>query len=282
MRRLTDFDGYIFDLDGTIYLGERLIDGARETVLGLRAAGKRVVFLSNKPLETREDYARKLTRLGIPTPAEEVINSSWVMARWLSSRAPGATVYVIGEPPLLDELRRAGLTVLEDPTGRYEQVQYVIAAFDRTFDYRKLDHALQAIRRGARFVATNADRTCPVEGGEIPDAAGVIGAIEGVTGKQVEAVTGKPSPIMVETVLSHLGLAAEACLMVGDRLETDMLMGLRAGMGTALVLTGVTRPEHLPHPEIRPHFVLESVGAIADALSASPPGFHSRPRCRPG
>nr|MBO2478137.1 HAD family hydrolase [Bacillota bacterium] len=119
MRRLTDFDGYIFDLDGTIYLGERLIDGARETVLGLRAAGKRVVFLSNKPLETREDYARKLTRLGIPTPAEEVINSSWVMARWLSSRAPGATVYVIGEPPLLDELRRAGLTVLEDPTGRY-------------------------------------------------------------------------------------------------------------------------------------------------------------------
>src|SRR5690606_11793926 len=163
MRRLTDYQGYIFDLDGTIYLGERLIDGARETVLGLRAAGKRVVFLSNKPLETRDDYARKLTRLGIPTPAEEVINSSWVMARWLAAEAPGATVYVIGEPPLLDELRRAGLHVVEDPSGRYHEVRFVIAAFDRTFHYQKLNHALQAIRRGARFVATNSDRTCPVE-----------------------------------------------------------------------------------------------------------------------
>ncbi|HEY8418300.1 MAG TPA: HAD-IIA family hydrolase [Limnochordales bacterium] len=267
MRRLTDYDGYIFDLDGTIYRGELLIDGAQEAVLGLRASGKRVVFLSNKPLETREDYARKLTRLGIPTPAEEVMNSSWVMARWLAARAPGATVYVIGEPPLLEELRRAGLEVLEDPSGRYGEVQYVIAAFDRTFHYQKLHHALQSIRRGARFVATNADRTCPVEGGEIPDAAGVIGAIEGVTGHNVEVVAGKPSPIMVETVLNHLGLRAEQCLMVGDRLETDMLMGIRAGMGTALVLTGVTRPEHLPHPEIRPDFVLESVAAIARALT---------------
>ncbi|HLT58186.1 MAG TPA: HAD-IIA family hydrolase [Limnochordales bacterium] len=267
MRRLTDYQGYIFDLDGTIYLGERLIDGARETVLGLRAAGKRVVFLSNKPLETRDDYARKLTRLGIPTPAEEVINSSWVMARWLAAEAPGATVYVIGEPPLLDELRRAGLHVVEDPSGRYHEVRFVIAAFDRTFHYQKLNHALQAIRRGARFVATNSDRTCPVEDGEIPDAAGVIGAIEGVTGRPVELITGKPYPIMVETILRHLGLPASDCLMVGDRLETDMLMGVRAGMGTALVLTGVTRREQLPHPEIRPDFVLDSVAAIAHALA---------------
>lgn len=269
MARLTDYDGYIFDLDGTIYLGEQLIDGAKDAILGLRRAGKRVVFLSNKPLETRAAYARKLTRLGIPTPAEEVINSSWVMARWLSAQAPGAPVYVIGEPPLLDELRQAGLEVLDDPTGRYDDVQYVIAAFDRTFHYQKLNHALQAIRRGARFVATNSDRTCPIEDGEIPDAAGVIGAIEGVTGRRVEVITGKPYPIMVDTILGHLGLPASRCLMVGDRLETDMLMGVQAGMGTALVLSGVTRPEHLPHPDIRPDFVLKGVAAIAQALSAS-------------
>src|SRR5690606_29800285 len=146
-----------FDMVGTIYLGERLIDGARETVLCLQAACTREVLLSNKHMETRHHYARKQTRLRIPTPAEEVSNSPWVMARWLAAEAPGATVYVIGEPPLLDELRRAGLHVVEDPSGRYHEVRFVIAAFDRTFHYQKLNHALQAIRRGARFVATNSD-----------------------------------------------------------------------------------------------------------------------------
>jgi len=250
--------GYIFDLDGTIYLGEKLIPGARETIERLKSHSKKIVYLSNKPLQTREDYASKLTRLGIPTHPEEVINSSLVMARWLSRQAPGATIYVIGEIPLIEEMVRAGFRISE----KAGEIQYVIASFDRTFDYRKLNIALQAIKKGARFVATNPDRTCPVEGGEIPDCAAMIGAVEGTTGKKVEAVVGKPSDIMIRVAVDSMGLRPEDCVLVGDRLETDMVMGKKAGMAAALVLTGVTSRETLRRSEVQPDYVWESVAEI--------------------
>jgi NagD protein len=252
------FLGYIFDLDGTIYLGEKLIPGAKETVGRLKSLSKKIAYLSNKPLQTREEYAAKLTRLGIPTKPEEVINSSLVLARWLSGQAPGAIIYVIGEPPLIGEMIKAGFRFSEK-TG---EIQYVIASFDRTFDYRKLNIALQAIKKGARFIATNPDRTCPVEGGEIPDCAAMIGAVEGTTGKKVEAIVGKPSDIMIQVAVDYMGLRPQDCLLVGDRLETDMVMGKKAGMATALVLTGVTKREALKKSDIQPDYIWESVAEI--------------------
>jgi arabinose operon protein AraL len=257
------YSGYIFDLDGTIYLSERLIPGARQVIDKLKASSKKIVFLSNKPLQTREDYAAKLTRLGIPTAADEVINSSRVMAKWLSKQAPGAVIYVIGEPSLIDELVQEGFQISENA----EHIQYVVASFDRTFDYRKLNIAHQAIKQGAHFVATNPDRACPVEGGEIPDCAAMIGAVEGSTGKKVEAIVGKPSDIMIHVAVQTMGLSPEACLLVGDRLETDILMGKKAGMATALVLTGVTKRENLINSDIHPDYVWES---IAELLNFSP------------
>ena len=256
--RALDFSGYVFDLDGTIYLGEKLIAGARETIERLKSLSKKIVYLSNKPIQTREDYAMKLTRLGIPTKPAEVINSSLVMARWLSHQAPGAAIFVIGEPPLIDEMRRQGFRISEEPG----EVQYVIASFDRSFDYHKLNIALQAIKKGAHFVATNPDRTCPVEGGEIPDCAAMIGAIEGATGKKVEAVVGKPSDTMIEVAVEAMGLRPQDCLLVGDRLETDMAMGKKAGMATALVLTGVTSLEALRQSSIQLDYVWESVAEM--------------------
>jgi HAD superfamily hydrolase (TIGR01450 family) len=252
------FSGYIFDLDGTIYRGEKLIPGAGETIQRLKSLSKKIVYLSNKPLQTREDYAFKLTRLGIPTQPEEVVNSSLVMARWLSGEAPGATIYVIGEIPLIEEMVRTGFRISE----KAGEIQYVIASFDRTFDYRKLNIALQAIKKGARFIATNPDRTCPVEGGEIPDCAAVIGAVEGTTGKKVEAIVGKPSDIMIRVTVDDMGLRPQDCVLVGDRLETDMVMGKKAGMATALVLTGVTNLETLRRSDIRPDYVWDSVAEI--------------------
>jgi HAD superfamily hydrolase (TIGR01450 family) len=246
------FSGYVFDLDGTVYLGDALLPGARHTIETLRERGSRVVFLSNKPLETRADYAAKLTRLGIPTSPDEVINSSWVMARWLSQESPGAALFVIGEPPLLDELREAGFRLAEKP----DEIDFVVASFDRTFAYHKLQVAFDAVRAGARFVATNADRYCPVPGGGLPDAAATIGAIEGCTGVKVEVVVGKPSPITVRAILDRLEMPASECIIVGDRLETDMRMGLEAGMATAVVLTGVTTPELLAASDIQPDYVL--------------------------
>ncbi len=258
MMQPLDFRGYIFDLDGTIYIGETLIPGAREAIAGLKSLRKKIVYLSNKPLQTRQDYAAKLTRLGIPTKPEEVINSSLVMAKWLSRQSPGAKIYVVGEQSLIDEMVREGFEITETPGD----VQYVIASFDRTFDYRKLNISLQAIKRGAHFIATNPDRTCPVEGGEIPDCAAMIGAIEGCTGKKVETVVGKPSDIMIGVAVEQMGLQPRECLLVGDRLETDMVMGKKAGMATALVKTGITNLEMLRNSGIQPDFVWESVAEL--------------------
>ena len=144
-----------------------------------------------------------------------------------------------------------------------------MVAFDRTFDYRKLNDALIAVKNGARYVATNPDRTCPVDGGEIPDCAGMIGAITGVTGKQPEIIVGKPNPLILRTILTKLGLAAADCLMMGDRLETDIVMGTESGMVTALVLTGATRREQLVGSDVRPDFVLDSIAGLLPALRKS-------------
>jgi phosphoglycolate/pyridoxal phosphate phosphatase family enzyme len=250
--------GWLFDLDGTVYLGEALVPGAAETIAALRADGRRVAFLSNKPLSTREDYAAKLTRLGVPTRADEVVNSSIVLARHLARLDPGAPVFVIGEPPLIAELRAHGFEVRNDP-----DVRWVVIAFDRTFDYAKLDTALQAVRRHhARLIATNPDRTCPVEGGEIPDCAGMTAAVEAVTGQTVEVVVGKPSPIILEVALETLGVAAGDCVMVGDRLDTDIVMGKRRGLATVLVLSGITRAGDPRIAELAPDLVLPSIGAL--------------------
>jgi len=246
--------GWLFDLDGTIYLGDALIPGAERVIAALRGDGRRVAFLSNKPLQTREDYARKLTALGVPAAADDVINSSLVLARHLAVLDPGAPVFVIGEPPLIAELRAGGFEVRRD-----HRVRWVVIAFDRTFDYAKLHVALQAVRGGARLIATNPDRTCPTEDGEIPDCAGMIAAVEAVTGQTVEIVVGKPSPIILEVALARLGVTAADCVIVGDRLETDIVMGKRHGLATVLVLSGITRAGDPRIAEIGPDAVLPSV-----------------------
>jgi len=246
--------GWLFDLDGTIYLGEDLIPGAETVIATLREAGRRVAFLSNKPLQTREDYARKLTRLGIPARAEMVINSSLVLVRHLATLDPGAPVFVIGEPPLIAELTAHGFEVRRD-----HRVRWVVIAFDRTFDYAKLNTALQAVRAGARLIATNPDRTCPTAEGEIPDCAGMMAAVAAVTGQEVEIVVGKPSPIILQVALEALGVTVADCVIVGDRIETDIAMGQRHGLTTVLVLSGITRADDPRIAQIDPDAVLASV-----------------------
>ena len=252
------YKGYIFDLDGTIYLGDRLVPGARETVKWLRESGCSVAFVSNKPLEPRSSYAAKLTRLGIATRVSEVVNSTQALIRYLREHCPTARLFVIGEQALLNELGRERFALTES----VDDIDVVVAAFDRTLCYHKLNLAHQALVRGARFFATNADKTCPVEGGEIPDCAGVIAFLEATTGRKVELVAGKPSRHMLDAAVGQLGVPLRQCLMVGDRLATDVYMGHHAGMDTALGLTGVTTPEMLARSELKPTLVLESVADV--------------------
>lgn len=257
------FEAVIFDLDGTVYLGDSLIPGADRTISRLRDAGVAVIFLTNKAIDRRETYSRKLTNLGVPTETADIINSGWVTAQYIKEQYPESRVFVIGEDPLVDELEAADIEVTTEEPG-----ELVVVSMDRKFTYEKLDLALQSVNRGAPFVATNPDRTCPVSDGEIPDAAGMIGAVEEVTGETVDAVLGKPSRTMVETLMEVLGAAPEECLMVGDRPETDIAMGDRAGMQTALVLSGVTDQSGLEETTYDPDYIFESVADLGIVTEA--------------
>lgn len=228
--------GIITDLDGTVYLSGRALPGVVDALARLRAAGIRVLFASNNPLRGASSYAERLSGLGIPADPRDVLTSGEVTAAWLAEHHPGGRVLALGEEALGAELTEAGLRLVD----RAGDAEIVLASFDRTFTYAKWEQAFQAIRAGARFLATNPDVTCPVDGGEVPDCGGIIAALEATTGRRVEQVMGKPSPVMLRAALSRLDVAPAEALVVGDRLATDVAMGVDGGVASALVLSGVT------------------------------------------
>jgi arabinose operon protein AraL len=252
------YPAYIFDLDGTVYLGDALLPHAGESISRLRALGCRTLFVSNNPTQTVAAYAAKLSRLGLPTAVADIVNSTQVMVAFLQQRLPGARLFVVGEKPLCQALRAAGFRL----TANSDQVDAVIVSFDRTFTYHKLQVAFDALNAGAHFFATNADRFCPVPGGGEPDAGALIAAITACTGRAVEAVVGKPSTYMAQAALARLHLEPADCLVVGDRLETDVEMGLAAGMAAALTLTGATPVAALAQSPVRPTYVIQHLGQL--------------------
>ncbi|MFN2200905.1 MAG: HAD-IIA family hydrolase [Caldilineaceae bacterium] len=274
MRSLDNIDGFVFDLDGTVYLGESALPGAVDAIAELRRQGKRVLFVSNKPLEPRSAYANKLTRLGIPATEEDVITSAFVLARYLATHEPSLRYYVVGEANLKAELEGQSLTVVDELSDQDPKdvilpvgIDAVIVAFDRTLDYRKMNTAYQALQRGARYFATNGDNTCPMPDGAVPDAGAILAYMEQLTGRRPELVAGKPSTVILETALERLDLPAERCLMAGDRLETDIRMGKEAGMVAAVVLTGVSTREAAALALPAPDLILENIGEIPSLLS---------------
>ncbi len=265
MTRAPDrlYAGYVFDLDGTIYLGSELLPGAARLVRALRDLDRKVVFVSNNPTREPEDYARKLSDLGLPTQASEVVNTVVTTTEWLVANAPDATVFPISEEPLKRALSRRGISVSEEPS----EIDIVIASYDRGFEYRKLQIAFDAItgNRRARLVATNPDRFCPFPDGRgEPDAAAITAAIEACTGASCELHFGKPGPVMLNAIAEALGLAPEDCVLTGDRLSTDIHAAREASMASALVLTGETDPQALAAipDEDRPDYVLDRVDRL--------------------
>ncbi|WP_340083885.1 HAD-IIA family hydrolase [Siminovitchia sp. FSL H7-0308] len=252
--------GFIFDLDGTIYVDDEMIEGAADAIHRLKSRGDRVIFLTNKSIARRTDYVKKLNMLGVDTTLDEVISSNFITAKYLkNSMKPGDAAYVIGEEPLFDELAEENIHIAKDP----HLASHVVIGWDRKFDYNKLNIAFQAWRNGAKIIATNPDRTCPVKEGELPDCGAMIGAIEGATGETVTMIIGKPSHLMASYVLDQvLRLPAENVYMVGDRLETDIRMGNEAGMNSVLVLTGITDSSMLERTVDRPKYTLSSVKDI--------------------
>lgn len=252
--------GFIFDLDGTVYLGDKIIDGAREAIQALMDRGDKIVFLTNKSISGIETYVEKLNQFGIQANKENVINSNYLVAQYLKNNIKAnEKVMVIGEQPLVKELEDAGIDISDD----YLSVSYVVVGWDRAFTFEKLNNGFQAWMNGARIIATNPDRTCPVDGGQIPDCGAMIGALEGATGEKITDILGKPSPLAAKFIVEEiLKLPPEQCFMVGDRLETDIKMGIEYGMQSVLVLTGITDKTMLAKSKYQPSFVLESISEI--------------------
>jgi arabinose operon protein AraL len=255
-------DGFILDLDGTVYTGSRPIDGAAETIAYLRSRGKRIVFLSNRGNISRRMCRDKLETFGIPCEADEIILTSSVTARYLAEREPDCLVWVLGERGLREELEAHGVKFAARP----QEADRLVVTLHETLTYAELNDAFRAVRAGARIIATNADKTFPREDGESIDVGGLLAAITHTTGAEVETVVGKPSPLMAGAALDRLGLPPERCLVVGDSLTSDIAMGRRAGMRTALVLTGsATREAAMAAPD-RPDWILDSLADIRRLL----------------
>ena len=257
------YEGYVFDLDGTVYLGSELLPGAARLIGALRELDRKVMFVSNNPTRDPEDYAHKLSEIGLPTDPSEIINTVVTTVRWLADNAPEATVFPISEEPLKRALRKHGIRISEDPT----EIDIVIASYDREFAYRKLQIAFDAIwQQGrARLLATNPDRFCPFPDGRgEPDALAITAAIEACTGASCELHFGKPGPVMMDAIAQTLELAPTDCILTGDRLTTDIRAAREASMAAALVLTGDTSASSLadaPDGE-RPDYVLDRIDRL--------------------
>lgn len=227
-----NYAGYVFDLDGTLFRGDTVIPGAPETVAELRQRGAKIWFLTNNSSQTRETYLAKLDRMGFRPAADEIMSTAIGAARYLYF-AGYRSAYVVGEPGLMETLEHAGIIVTDD------RPDATVVGICKSFDYAMLNTAMQTIRGGAKFVATNRDATYPLEGGRfIPGSGSIVSAVETASGVE-PFVIGKPNPFLLETILAGSGLEAKDVLVVGDRLDTDIECGHRAGCPTWLVLTGV-------------------------------------------
>ena len=257
------YDAYVFDLDGTLYLGEAALPGAVEAVAALRERGATLRFVSNNCTRSPERYVEKLGRLGFEAVLAEVVTPVVTTVRWLLAEAPGAVVFPIAPEPVVSALIEAGIAVDDDPS----RIDIVLASYDRSFDYAKLQIAFDAIwfHRRARLMSTNPDRFCPYPGGRgEPDAAAVVAAIEASTGAVCERTFGKPDPDVLMLALQGVEVEPERVLMVGDRLATDIAMGVAAGSATALVLTGdstAAEAAAVPAAE-QPTHLLDAVDAL--------------------
>ena len=253
------FAGYVFDLDGTIWMTDELIPGARQTVVALRARDARIVFLTNNSDGTREMFARQLNEFGIEAVPEEIVSTSYAVARYLNEQSPGCRCYVIGADPLRQELQRQGMIL----TDRPKEVDYVVLGIDRDFTYRKLQLAFESIRAGARFVATNPDPYVPTSRGDLADIGALIAAIEVAANHPLDMLVGKPSTYIVEIALETIGLPLESCLMVGDQLGTDVLAANRIGMPVALLLRDPNVVKNLPDWPDKPDYAIDDLRKLA-------------------
>ena len=249
---------FLFDMDGTLYLGNRLYDFTTELLAQIRRTGGRYLFMTNNSSKSVADYIKKLAKLGIEAAREDFITSSQATAYYLKKHHNGQILYVCGTNSLKEELRSEGFTVTEDA----EEAQCIVMGFDTELTFKKLeDVSWLLLTREIPFIATNPDLVCPTEFGSVPDCGSVCQMIYNATGKR-PVVIGKPSPLMPELAMERLGVSKEETCVIGDRIYTDVKSGLNAGITGILVMSGETTPQILAESPDKPHLVLEDAGEI--------------------
>jgi 4-nitrophenyl phosphatase len=256
------YRGAVVDLDGTVYRGGTLIPGAAAGLDALRAAGVEVVAVSNDPTRSPTAFVERLAGMGLSIEPERVVAAGTVTAAFLAREYSEARLFVVGSSGLEAQLRAAGCALTDDPLG----TDVLVASYDRGFDYDRLTAALRAIEAGATFVGTDPDRTIPGPDGPVPGSGAIVRAVAGVTDREPDRVLGKPSAETASAVARTLGVDPAACLLIGDRLDTDIAMGGREGMTTALVLTGVADRADLDDAAVQPDHVLDSLGEVGTLL----------------
>ncbi len=252
IEKIKSKKGFICDMDGVIYHGNRLLPGVKDFVQWLKDEQKNFIFLTNSSERTPKELQEKLYRLGVEVDRSHFYTSALATAAFLASQKPKGSAYIIGEAGLINALYNVGYTMNNvDP-------DYVVMGESRSYSYERIEHAVNLVIKGAKLVGTNPDTTGPVENGIAPATKALISPIELATGKNAYFV-GKPNPLMMRIALKKLGLTREETIIIGDRMDTDIIAGIESEIDTCLVLSGITTREVMSTFAYQPHHVLSGV-----------------------
>ena len=259
LEKIRGKKGFICDMDGVIYHGNKLLPGVREFVNWLIKEEKKFLFLTNSSERSRKELQDKLKRMGIDVDESKFYTSALATARFLDSQHPKGSAYIIGEPGLINALYNVGYTMNSvDP-------DYVVIGESRAYSYERVEKAVNLVIKGAKLIGTNPDLTGPIEDGIAPATKALIAPIELATGKQAYFI-GKPNPLMMRIALKEISCRREDAIIIGDRMDTDIIAGIESEIDTVLVLSGITTKESLGDFPYRPHYVLNGVADMVEGI----------------
>lgn len=251
---------FALDMDGTIYLGERWIEGATDFLRRIEETGRSYVFVTNNSSKNAAVYVEKLRRMGLSVGEEKIVTSGQAAIYYLQRHYPGAKVFLLGNPMLQEEFAQAGI-VLEE-----ERPDVVVTAFDTSLDYQKMCRVCDHVRAGLPYLATHPDYNCPTENGFIPDAGAIHAFIHASAFRYPDRIIGKPNEDIIEYLATRVHMPREQIAMVGDRLYTDIAAGRNNGLKSVLVLSGEASMEDVEHSDVQPHLIFTSVKELAAVL----------------
>ncbi|MBI9044857.1 MAG: HAD-IIA family hydrolase [Anaerolineaceae bacterium] len=254
-NKLTTASCFLFDMDGTIYLGERLLPGALDFINYLKENQIPYYFLTNNSSRSRADYVTKLNNMGLPSPEEKIFSSGEATAIFLQKQKPGARIYLVGTPSLEREFIRFGFELTD------LKPDYAVLGFDTTLTYEKLRKLCALVTAGVPYIATHPDINCPTEDGFIPDIGSIMALVSTSTGRDADIIIGKPHKPIVEAIVEKTGFQPDEIIMVGDRLYTDIALG-KSGLSTVLVLSGEAKIEDLEKAPHQPDFIAENIADL--------------------